>query len=194
MYPTQVSHHQTLFHAPESFLVKQTESHVIVLLFRLGLLGGSSGCSISSCRSSGNGELAGVSQELLQLLSLLEGDLGDGSHGQEVLHTVGNGVRSAGHGWVSNLQTHSSNIGNSCHEHVLDVVISDVQDGGVEDGALVIHLLDEQTIGEGGDLQHVQQSCLGSSDLVTNSDDGHILNDLNGTLGNLGWDLQSLEE
>jgi len=147
----------------ESFLVKETETHVIVLLlFFLLNLGGSGGRSSSSSGGGGgSSELAGVSQELLEHLSLLEGDLGDGGDGQEVLHAVGNAVRSRGHGGVTDGKRHSSNIGNSGHELVLDVVIGDVQDGGVEHGSLVVDLLDDQTVAEGEDLQ---PSCLCLSD------------------------------
>merc|ERR1719215_2113584 len=108
----------------ESFLVEKTEAHVIVvLLFFLLDLGGSGGGS-GSCSGRGSScELAGISQELLEHLSLLEGDLGDGSDGQEVLHAVGDAVRSRGHGGVTDGETHGGDIGDSGHELVLDVVI-----------------------------------------------------------------------
>merc|ERR1719215_2334162 len=78
----------------ESFLVEETEAHVIVLLlFLLNLSGGGGGSGSSGGRGCSR-ELAGISQELLEHLSLLEGDLGDGSDGQEVLHAVGDAVRS----------------------------------------------------------------------------------------------------
>jgi len=147
----------------KSFLVEETETHVIVLLFFLLLdLGGSGSRSgLSSGGRGSSSELAWVSEELLEHLSLLEGDLGDGGDGQEVLHAVGNAVRSRGHGGVTDGKRHSSNIGNSGHELVLDVVIGDVQDGGVEHGSLVVDLLDDQTVAEGEDLQ---PSCLCLSD------------------------------
>merc|ERR1719474_2668729 len=85
-------------------------------------LGGGSG------NWSSSGELAGISQELLELFSLLEGDLGNGSHGKEILHSVGNAVWSAGHCWVSNLQADTGNVPDSTHEHVLDIIIGDVED------------------------------------------------------------------
>merc|ERR1719410_1901643 len=180
----------------ESFLVEEAETHVVVLLFFLLLdLGGSgSRSSLGSGDRGSSGELAGVSEELLKHLSLLEGDLGDGGDGQEVLHAVGNAVRSRGHSGVTDGKRHSSNIGNSGHELVLDVVIGDVQDGGVKHGSLVIDLLDDKTVAEGEDLQKTEESGLGGADLVTSGDDGHVVDDLNCTLGNLGGDLQSLEE
>merc|ERR1719242_930707 len=175
---------------------QKTESHVIILflLFFLHLGGGGSWSSLSGGGRSSSGELTRISQELLQHLRLLEGDISDGGDGQEVLHAVGNAVWSGRDCWISNLQTDSGNIGNSSHKFVLDVIIGDVKDLWAEHGALVVDFLDNQTVGEGGDLQHVEKGGLGSPDLVTNLDDGHILDDFNCTLGNLGWDLESLEE
>merc|ERR1712235_110398 len=178
-------------------LIEETETHVIIfILFFLFNLGGCGGSSIGGGSSNGGsgGELAWVGQELLELLGLLEGDLRDGGHGQEVLHTVGDAVRSAGYGWVSNLETDGGNVPNSAHEHVLDVVVGDVKDLGAEHGAGVVDLLDDEAVGEGRDLQHVEEGGLGGSDLVLLLDDVHILDNLNCTLGNLGWDGQSLEE
>merc|ERR1719373_1261013 len=83
--------------ASRAHLVEETETHVIVLLFGLLflllLLGGRSG----GCRggSSGRGsELARIGKVLLELLCLLEGDVGDGGQGQALLHAVDDGVRS----------------------------------------------------------------------------------------------------
>merc|ERR1719512_34573 len=149
----------------ESFLVKETETHVIVLLLFFLLNLGSSGGRSSSSSGGGGGssELAGVSKELLEHLSLLEGDLGDGGDGQKVLHAIGDAVRSRGH-------------------------------GGVEHGSLVVDLLDDQTVAEGEDLQETEEGGLGGADLVTGGDNGHVIDDLDSTLGNLGGDLQGLEE
>merc|ERR1712117_602804 len=156
----------------ESFLVEETEAHVIVLLlfFLLNLGGSGSRSSSSSSGGRGSSELARVSQELLEHLRLLEGDLGDGGDGQKVLHTVGNAVRSRSHGGVTDGKRHSGNIGNSGHELILDVIIGDVQDGGVEHRSLVIDLLDNQTVAEGEDLQETEESGLGGADLVTGGD------------------------
>merc|ERR1719232_2323167 len=107
----------------ESSLVKKTESHVIILflLLFLNLCCGSCRSSLGSSGRSSSCKLAGVGEELLEHLRLLEGDLSDGSDGQEVLHTIGDAVWSRGNGWVANLQTYGSNIGDSGHELVLDV-------------------------------------------------------------------------
>merc|ERR1719486_1419358 len=110
--------------------VEETKAHVIILLgLWFGLLGRG---SFGSSRGSSSGELAGVRQELLQSLRLLEGDLGDGGHGEQVLHAIDDAVRDRGDGGVVDGQTDGSNIGDSGHELLLDVIISDVQDLGVE--------------------------------------------------------------
>ena len=44
----------------------------------------------------------------------LEGDIGDGGNGEQVLHAVDDGVGRGGHGGVSNLQAHGRNVGNTC--------------------------------------------------------------------------------
>merc|ERR1719373_211065 len=79
-------------------------------------------------------------------------------------------------------------------EHGLDVVVVDVEHLGRKHRAVVVHLLEHQTVAEGGDLEHVEEGGLGHAHLVAGRNQGHILNDLNGTLGNLGGDLQRLEE
>merc|ERR1719166_765143 len=179
-------------------LVKETESHVVVLFF--GLLGGgrSSGGSRSRIsrggRRRGGGKSARICQIRLDRLGLLEGDLGDGRNGQQVLHAVDDGMWHGGHGGVADLQADGGHVGHALHEGGLDVVVADVQDLGVEHGAVVIHLLENETIAEGGNLEHVQEGSLGHTHPVTSCDQGHIRDDLNGTLGNLGGDAQGLEE
>jgi hypothetical protein len=55
-------------------------------------------------------------------------------------------------------------------------------------------LRDAHTVGERGDVQHVEQGSLGSSDLGAGGNELEILSDFNGTTSNLGWDTESLEE
>ena len=139
-------------------------------------------------------KLAGVSQVLLELLSLLEGDVGDGSHGQAVLETVDEAVRHRSDRRVLDGQREGGNPGDAGHELGPEVSLGDVEDGRVEDGAGVVNLLDDQTVGEGGDVQHVEESGLGHADPLAGLDQVDVLNDFNGTLGDLGGDVQRLEE
>ena len=56
------------------------------------------------------------------------------------------------------------------------------------------YLLDNQPIGEGRNSQHVQESGFGHTNFVTSFNQVNVLNNFNCTLGNLGGDVQSLEE
>merc|ERR1712080_566663 len=51
-----------------------------------------------------------------------------------------------------------------------------------------------QSISEGRNLQHVQEGGFGHADFVSRLDQVHIMNDFDRALGNLGWDIQGLEE
>merc|ERR1712228_387618 len=97
-------------------LVEETESHVVIFLLRLWLRSlGCSSFSWSSCGSyrSGSSKLARISKELLQHLSLLEGDVGHSSNSQQVLHTVDHAVRDRGNGGVGDGQGQSGYLSNS---------------------------------------------------------------------------------
>merc|ERR1719504_149782 len=157
-----------------------------------------SGCSSRSSSSGGSwsscSEGAGIGQEGLDGLGLLEGDLSGRGDGEQVLHAVDNAVRHRGHVGVVDGQGHGSNISHSRGKLGEQVSVSDVKDFGVEDAAAVVHLGDDQTVAEGADLEHVQEGSLRHADPVTSPDDVDVLDDLDGTLGNLGWDSQSLEE
>merc|ERR1719383_880073 len=163
------------------FLIEKTESHVVIFFLFL-LDGGSS--RLSSSRCSG-GKCARISEESLDHLSLLEGDVGDGGNGEKVLHTVDNGVRDRGGCGVSNLKGDGGHISDSIHEDCLQVIVSNVQDGRIEHGSRIVHLLNDQSIGEGRDLQHIQEGSLGHTDLFASSDQMHVRNNFNCTLGNL---------
>lgn len=78
--------------------------------------------------------------ELLDGVGFLELNLGDGSDSQEVLESVGNGVRGRSHSRVSNSQREGGNIGYSLLELGTQVLGLDVKDSRSKDGARVIDL------------------------------------------------------
>ena len=110
------------------------------------------------------GEGAGVSQELLDGLRLLEGDLGLGGHCQQVLHAVHDAVGHGSHGGVPGrggvremvkiqltedvfteaflLDGHrdGGHVPDTGGELLEKVGVRDVQDLGVEHAAAVVHL------------------------------------------------------
>merc|ERR1711997_58060 len=142
----------------------------------------------SNCKS------AWVSQKCLHGLSLFEGDVGDCGQSHAILHTINNGVRYRGNGWVTNLQGEGSDVPNTDQDMSLEILIRDVQDSRIENGTRIIDLVNNQTVCEGRDTQHVQEGCLGHTDLVSSSNQIHVVGDFNCTLCNLGRDVQSLEE
>merc|ERR1740116_475484 len=180
-------------------LVEEAKAHVVILLLAL-LLRRRGGLSCSGSRSSSSGSWsscgkgAGVGQESLDGLSLLEGDLGGRGNGQQVLHAVDDAVRHRCHVGIVDGQGQSSNVSHTRGELGKQVSVGDVQDFRVKHTAAVVHLGDDQTVAEGADLEHVQEGSLGHADPIAGPDDVHVLDNLNGSLGNLSWDSQSLEE
>ena len=99
-----------------------------------------------------------------------------------------------GHGGVADLQAHGGDVPDADQDVGLQVLVGDVEDGRVEDGAGVVDLLDHQPVGEGRDVQHVQEGGLGHTDPVAGRDQVDVRDDFNRTLGNLGGDVQGLKE
>ncbi|GMT02931.1 hypothetical protein PENTCL1PPCAC_25105, partial [Pristionchus entomophagus] len=179
-----------------SDLVEETEAHVVVgLLLGLFLLGcGGSGSSSSSCGGSGHGECAGVGEEGLDLLGLLEGDVGDGRDSEHVLETAGDGVGNGGSRGVLDGKRHGGDVTDSLEEARAELRGGEVEDLRGIDRSVVIDLEDNQAVRERSDPQHVEEGSLGSSDLVASGDEMNIVQDLDGSSRDLGGDLESLEE
>uniref|UniRef100_A0A182KIT0 Uncharacterized protein n=1 Tax=Anopheles christyi TaxID=43041 RepID=A0A182KIT0_9DIPT len=153
---------------------------------------GSGGCGRSR-RGRDSGELARILDEFLDRFGFLELNLGDGGNGQQVAETVGNAVRHRSQRRVADLERNGSQVGDSGLELGAQILRLDVENFRREDRARIIHLLDLQTVRERRDVQHVEQRGLGSADLVARLQDGHIVDDFNRTLGNLGRDGQGPE-
>ena len=51
-------------------------------------------------------------------------------------------------------------------ELAAQVVGRDVEDGGVEDGAVLVHLEDDEAVAEGRDVEHVEEGGFGGAHLV----------------------------
>lgn len=175
-------------------LTEEVHAHVFVGGFLRFDGGWGSFLSSSGGGWSSDSEGLWVGEVLLELLNLWEGDLSDSGNGLDVLEGVGDAVRSRGGGWVADGQRDGSDVGDSAHESGLDVVLGDVEDLGGVDGASVVALDNVQTVGEGRDLQHVEESGGGLSDLVAGSDEVDGRGDFNVTTSNLGGDGKSLEE
>ena len=96
-------------------------------------------------------------------------------------------------GRVRDLQTHGSQRRDGRRQLGDDVRRGDVQDCGVEDLTVVVHVLNDQTIAEGLDVQLLQQGSLGLADLVAVLDELDTRDHFNLTLVDLGGDVQGLE-
>lgn len=158
----------------------------------LGLLLG----SLSSSRGgSGAGTTSrGVLGSLKHGISLLELEARGARDGDEVLEAVQKSVRSGGSIGDTQSKTELGLDINGLLELSKDRLRSDVEDGGIEDGSVLEDLLDVHLILEGIDLKLIEESGLGSTDLITSPNDLLLSDDFNLGLDNLGLDLEGLEE
>ena len=164
-------------------LVEETEAHVAVLLLALLLLFDlllllllDLLLLLGRCGGRGrSSELARILEELLEGLGLLELDVGGGGDGQQVLESVGDGVRRRRHGRVADLQRDGGNVGHAAHELGAQVLGLDVQNVRAEDAAAVVHLLDGQAVAERRDVKHVKESGLAGADLVAGLDQRNVV-------------------
>lgn len=113
--------------------------------------------------------------ELLDGGRLGKFDFGDRSDSQKILESVGNAVRSTGDGWIADCQTDRGQIGDAGEEFNAEILGLDVQDFRGKNSAGIVNLLDQQTVRERRDVEHVQERRFGSSDLVTRFQDVHIV-------------------
>ena len=165
-----------------------SSSDLLLLLLTSGD-GGSGG-------GSGHGLLESlrVLQKLDDLLSGLVGERASNRDVEDVLVSVGHGVRNRGDGGVAHLEGDTSDVLDTLGEVLEEIVLGQVQDLGVEDSTLVVDELDGQTVLEGTEVQLDQQSGLRRRHLLALLDELDSALDLNLTLNNHGGDVQGLQE
>lgn len=172
---------------------------MVKLTLLLLLLGGGRSSSVTGSgggTSSGSG--SGVSVRVGNaVLELVDGlplvvDLNGGR--DDVLVRVDNGVHDRRQGGVVGGQGDGGNGGDGAGESLEELALLNVEDARVEGLALVIDLSNTHTVGEGRDVQHVEQGSLGSSDLAAGLDELQVSGNFDGTTGNLGRNTESLEE
>lgn len=112
----------------------------------------------------------------------------------DVLVRVDKRVHDGWESWVVGGQGDGGNGGDGRGESLQELALLNVEDGRVEGLTLVVDLGDTHTVGEGRDVQHVEEGSLGGTDLVAGLNELEVGGDLNGTTGDLGWDTESLEE
>ena len=178
-------------------LVEQAEGALLLFGFGFGLRGLGSGFASSRGGSSGrssSGKSAGVLENSLDLSGLREVVLGGDGNGEQVLEGIGKDVGEGRLVGDAGCETNGGHVLDGCAENVADVGGGDVQDGGGQDGAVIVHLADDKTVREGADVELVEQSNLRGAALEALRQDGHVIHNLYCTLVDLGGDLQRLEE
>mmetsp|Transcript_6602 Transcript_6602/g.13107 ORF Transcript_6602/g.13107 Transcript_6602/m.13107 type:complete len:219 (-) Transcript_6602:446-1102(-) len=178
-------------------LVKEREAHVFVFLFFLLSSSWGSSSSISTSRGGsggGSSECFWVGKYVLNLVSQWEAVFCRDSNGQEVLVSIDDGVRSRGKRWHSSLLAEGGNSLDSSTNNIAQLIVGDIQHGGVIDISILVDLLHHETVGEWLDSELGEKCCLGGSHLFSLSHHLNIRCNLNSTLGNLGWDVEDLEE
>jgi hypothetical protein len=91
-------------------------------------------------------------------------------------------------------QRDGGNGGDGLGQGAEELLLTNVEDAGGEDLALVVDLSNSQTVGEGRDVQQVEQRSLRGADLVASLNELEIGGNFNGTTSDLGGDTESLEE
>lgn len=181
-------------------LVEESESHVVILgvfLLRLGLLNGLlggwriGGGSGSWCGAS---VLVWVGNTVLELLDAFPFVVGLDGNGQDVLVRVDNGVHNGCKSWEVDGEGDGCDGGDSRAESLEKLGLLNVENGWLENLTIIVDLGDTHTEGEWRDVQHVEESGLGGSDLGTGLDELQVGSNFDSTTGNLGWDTESLEE
>lgn len=165
---------------------------LLLLLLGRGSLGGAGGGGTGS--GSSRGVLVGVGDTVLELGNGLPLVLGLESDRDEVLVAVDERVHDGGKGGVTSRQGDGGNGGDGRRESLEELALLNVEDAAGESLTLVVDLRDAHTVSEGRDVQQVEESGLGGSDLVAGLNELELSGDFNGTTGNLGGDTEGLEE
>lgn len=173
----------------------KTGAHTFVtaLLLRLLLLGGSS-LGGSSSRRSSRSVGVGVGDAVLELLDLGPAVLGSDGDAEDLLVGVDKGVHDGGDGGEVGSERDGADGLDGGGESTEELLLADVENGVAEGLAVVVHLGDGHTVGEGRDVHHVEQGGLGGTDTAAGLDELELGGDFNGTTSNLGRDAEGLEE
>lgn len=135
-----------------------------------------------------------VGNAVLELLDLRPAVLGLDGHCKDLLVGVDDRVHNRRHRRVVDRQGDRGNGVDGTAQRLEQLLIINVQDIGAEGLTIVVHLGNGHTIGEGRDVQHVEQRRLRGTDLGTLLHQLQILRDFNSTTRDLGGDTQGLEE
>mmetsp|Transcript_25360 Transcript_25360/g.45200 ORF Transcript_25360/g.45200 Transcript_25360/m.45200 type:complete len:327 (-) Transcript_25360:124-1104(-) len=177
-------------------LIEEVKAHVLLFLLLRLRLRGSRGSATAATRSGGgsSGEGLRVGQVVLDLLGQREGVVDLQGDGQHVLVAVDDRMGDGGEGGVADGHAQRGHVAHTGGELGSQVGLGDVEHLRGVDGAVLKHLHDDQAVAEGLDAELGQQGGLRGPHTLAFLDDRHVGGDLNHTLGNLGWDVERLEE
>jgi hypothetical protein len=170
-------------------LVEETEAHVLI-----GLLSLLSRSSLSGSSRSSTTIGLRVGNTVLELLNLGPAVLSLNSNSQDLLVAVDNGVDNGGKGGVVDSKGDAGDGVDGTAEDLEELLLLNVENGSAEGLAFLVDLLDGHTVGEGGDVEHVEQGGLGRTNLVALLNELEIGGNFNGTTSDLGGNTESLEE
>ena len=120
--------------------------------------------------------------------------MGGKTYSKEVLVRVDNGVSDGGDGGVVEGEGDGSDGLDSGHELVEEGRLLNVENGRVEELSVGEDLGDNETVGEGLDVEELEEGGLGRTNLGTHNDQVNVGNDFNRSSSNLGGNVQGLEE
>lgn len=163
------------------------------LLFLLGFGLGSSGGGTTGSGGRGS-EGIGVVEHLLDLLELLEDVVGSKTDGSEDLEGTAERVGNSGSVDLADLEGDGSQAGSGGAETSAELNVSEVEDLGSVQGTVLVYVVHHDTELEGADVELGQEGNGGGGDLLSSGTDVDIAGDLDSTTGNLGGDVQGLEE
>mmetsp|Transcript_11969 Transcript_11969/g.25291 ORF Transcript_11969/g.25291 Transcript_11969/m.25291 type:complete len:318 (+) Transcript_11969:52-1005(+) len=165
-------------------------------LFLLFFFHNSGGRGVTATSASTrSGKLGGILEVFLVLVGNVKG-VGralDGE-GQDHLEGIDDRVGNGSLGRVSGGERDRGQNAESLAELSGEDVVGDLQDLGVEERTVVVDHLKDHTVGEGTDVELLQESGLRGGDLVSGGDEVGVVDHLDLSAGNLGGDLEGLEK
>ncbi len=115
-------------------------------------------------------------------------------HREEILVRVDERVSDRRDGWEVDGEGDGGDRLDTRHELVDQRLLLDIQHRGREDRAVIVNLNHDHPVGEGRDVEHVEQRGFGLPDPGSRMDDLHVVHNLDSPPRDLGGDTQSLEE
>ena len=126
------------------------------------------------------------------MISLRVGVLSGHGNGEHVLAGIGEHVRRSCEGWVTEGERQRGDHGHTDSKLLNEVVLGQVKHLRAEDRSIVVNREDNETVGKWPDAKLGKQGSLRGADLVALLNELHRGDDFDGTLVNLGGNVQHL--